>query len=105
MPQIWLSYPELAAFLGCALDEARPAAIDEGWSRRQCSDGLTRVKLRPADAERYMRSCAEAFTQIDGQVASLRAILDEARIGTSDTARSVSGRPGVATLPRKRCAG
>lgn len=105
MPQIWLSYPELAAFLGCALDDARPAAIDEGWSRRQCSDGVTRVKLRPADAESYMRSCAEASTQIDGQVVSLRAILDEVRIGVSGTARSVSARPGVAMRPRKRLAG
>lgn len=105
MPQIWLSYPELAAFLGCALEDARPAAIDEGWSRRQCSDGLTRVKLRPADAERYIRSCAEASTQINRQVASLRAIVDEARIVTPDTARSVSERSGVAMFPRERHAG
>lgn len=101
MPQIWLSYPELAAFLECAIEDARPAAIDGGWSRRQCSDGLTRVKLKPADAERYMRSCAEASKQTDRQVASLREILDEARLDTSMT-RSVPRHSGIATLPQRR---
>lgn len=105
MPQIWLSYPELAAFLGCAVDDARPAAIDEGWSRRQCHDGLTRVKLEPADAERYMRSCVEASRQVDRQVTSLRAVLDEARLDTSMTSRSVPGYAGVPAPPRRRRAG
>lgn len=104
MPQIWLSYPELAAFLGCRADDARPAAIEEGWSRRRCRDGLTRVKLTPADAERYMRSCAEASTQINQQVASLRAILSEARSGDPVPVRSASA-PSVTTLLRKLRAG
>lgn len=104
MPQIWLSYPELAAFLGCAAEDARPVAIGREWSRRRCRDGLTRVKLTPADAERYMLSCVEASTRIDRQVDALRAILDEARREPSAPARSASGGPGAAA-PRTLRAG
>lgn len=105
MPQIWLSYPELAAFLECAVDDARPAAINEGLTRRRCRDGLTRVKLTPADAERYMRSCIEASTQIDHQVDALRAILEEARQEPSAPAPAAPGHRGVATFLRMRRAG
>lgn len=105
MPQIWLSYPELAAFLGCAVHDARPAAVDGGWSRRRCSDGLTRVKLSPAAAERYMRSCTEASAQIDEQVASLREILDEARHETSSPTPSAPEIRGVTTSLRTLRAG
>ena len=55
MPQIWLTYEELSDQLGCAPQQARDGAIAAGWDRRRCSDGLTRVKLRPAVAAEYLR--------------------------------------------------
>lgn len=100
MPQIWLSYPELAAFLGCAVEDARPAAIEGGWSRRRCHDGLTRVKLSSADAGRYMRRCIEASAEVDRQVASLRAMLDDAHRDTPVPAWPEHDLSGVRELQR-----
>ena len=105
MPQIWLSYHELAAFLGCAVEDARPAAIDGGWSRRRCHDGLTRVKLPSSEAGRYMRRCVEASVEIDRQVASLRAVLDEAHHGMTVPEWPERDLPILSEMPRARRAG
>lgn len=45
MPQIWLTYDELADFTGVATDGGRSYAFDRHLDRRRCSDGCTRVKL------------------------------------------------------------
>jgi hypothetical protein len=55
MPQIWLSYDELAEYLGCTGLAAANFAATAHWSRRRCSDGLTRAKLPPAQAEAFLR--------------------------------------------------
>ncbi len=58
MPQIWLTYDELGATFGIAPDQARSGAIEAGWPRRRCSDGLARVKLPPAAAHEFMLAYA-----------------------------------------------
>ncbi|MEH3146759.1 MAG: hypothetical protein PGN34_15740 [Methylobacterium frigidaeris] len=55
MPQIWLTYEEMGEHFGCTSEAARAGAISEGLNRRRCSDGLTRVKLRPEMQFAYMR--------------------------------------------------
>lgn len=55
MPQIWLSYDEIAGYLGCGNEEAAARSASARWPRRLCHDGLTRAKLPAADAEAFVR--------------------------------------------------
>lgn len=45
MPQIWMTYGELAGLLGCGWDEARDRIRRDGLDRRKSRDGRMRVKL------------------------------------------------------------
>jgi hypothetical protein len=54
MPQIWLTYDELAAVMDCDPADARGAAIAIGLDRRRCRDGYTRAKLSPPLVEAFL---------------------------------------------------
>jgi len=45
VPQIWLTYDELAALMNCDAASARSAAVALGLARRRSRDGQTRAKL------------------------------------------------------------
>jgi len=78
MPQIWLTYEELAEMFSCDVGKARQEVIAQEWPRRRCHDGLTRTKLSPATAHEYMLRYAAAcgFGQsADEMVAALRGAL------------------------------
>ncbi|SFP80665.1 hypothetical protein SAMN05216330_110183 [Bradyrhizobium sp. Ghvi] len=45
MPQIWMTYDELATLCECTGSEARLRAIHLSLDRRKSRDGATRVKL------------------------------------------------------------
>jgi hypothetical protein len=45
MPQIWMTYGELAGLLGCGLDEVPERIRRDSLDRRKSRDGQTRVKL------------------------------------------------------------
>ena len=45
MPQLWLTYQELADELACDGDQVRATASRHGWTRKRSGDGLTRVLL------------------------------------------------------------
>jgi hypothetical protein len=75
--QLWLSYEELGDFFQMEPETAREQVIDAGWTRRRCSDGLTRVKLPPATAHTYLLQFALS-AQVDEHVSALRGILRQA---------------------------
>jgi hypothetical protein len=84
MPQA-LTYAELGELTGRTAEAARNGVVAGQWSRRRCSDGLTRVKLPPALAHEFMCSYAElARTRVppmdllaDLMVAGLRGMAGE----------------------------
>jgi hypothetical protein len=45
VPQIWLTYDELSALIGCDAPTARVTAAALPLDRRRSHDGLTRAKL------------------------------------------------------------
>jgi hypothetical protein len=45
MPQIWMTYAELATLIECDPNEARKRAIEQMLDRKKSRDGHTRVKL------------------------------------------------------------
>jgi hypothetical protein len=54
VPQIWLTYDELAALIHCDPARAREAAIAFRLDRRKSRDGQTRAKLTPPLAEAFL---------------------------------------------------
>jgi hypothetical protein len=59
MPQLWLTYEELAHFTGRPLEEVRALVGAEGWDRRRSRDGRTRLKLPLAHMPAYICQMAE----------------------------------------------
>jgi hypothetical protein len=87
VPQIWLTYEELAALMSCDGSSARNAAIALRLDRRRSRDGQTRAKLTPqlteAFLERVLRehierdvaACADALRAKHEQMAMQPVVL------------------------------
>jgi hypothetical protein len=54
VPQIWLTYDELAALMDCDRASARAAAVAVRLDRRKSRDGQTRAKLTPSLTEAFL---------------------------------------------------
>ncbi|MFK4496645.1 hypothetical protein ABIF86_000936 [Bradyrhizobium japonicum] len=80
MPQIWMTYDELATLSGCSAAEARMQAMHLSLDRRKSRDGNTRVKLNLALMARFFETVREAEFDLDDAITALR-----------DTHRQMSG--------------
>jgi hypothetical protein len=63
VPQIWLTYNELAVLMKCDPGEARRASIAEGLNRRKSRDGQTRIKLTPLLATAFLDALVQQFLE------------------------------------------
>jgi hypothetical protein len=72
MPQVWMTYDELATLCGCSAPEARLRALHLSLPRRKSSDGFTRVKLDLALTARFFACVRESDFDLDGLIAGLR---------------------------------
>lgn len=68
MPQIWLTYEELAELFNCDAVQARGAAAAIGLDRRRSRDGLTRAKLTPSLTEALLDNALRQ--RLDQEVAA-----------------------------------
>jgi len=73
MPQIWMTYDELATLSGCTPAEARMRAIHLSLDRRSSRDGATRVKLDLALTAKFFASVREADFDLDSTIEALQA--------------------------------
>ena len=81
MPQIWMTYAEIAGLLDCAPDEARERAIQERLDRKHSRDGNTRVKLSYAWIGLFIDR-VRSVDAINGAIGELRQI--HKQMGSSD---------------------
>jgi len=72
MPQIWMTYDELAILSGCSAAEARMQAMHLSLDRRKSRDGNTRVKLNLALMARFFETVREAEFDLDDAITALR---------------------------------
>ena len=72
MPQIWMTYDELATLSGCTPTEARMRAMHLSLDRRKSRDGATRVKLNLALMVNFLATIRDADFDLDGAVMALR---------------------------------
>jgi hypothetical protein len=54
MPQLWLTFEEIADLFYCDTAGARRRVIASQWERRRYSDGLTRAQFPPEVAHEFM---------------------------------------------------
>ncbi|WP_441234142.1 hypothetical protein [Bradyrhizobium sp. 930_D9_N1_4] len=72
MPQIWMTYDELATLSGCSATEARMQAMHLSLDRRKSRDGNTRVKLNLALMARFFEAIRETEFDLDEAITALR---------------------------------
>lgn len=74
MPQIWMTYHEIADMLGCDVETARAATIQRTLDRKKSRDGMTRAKLDPELTGRFIASIRNADQTVDQAVRDLRSL-------------------------------
>ena len=72
MPQIWMTYDELATLSGCSVADARMQAMHLSLDRRKSRDGNTRVKLNVALMARFFETVRETEFDLDEAITALR---------------------------------
>ncbi len=89
MPQLWLTYQEMADEFGRDVSAVREAVHVSGWTRKRSRDGLTRVLMPAATMQAYFANAAQRTAtldvQADAMVTHLRAVTGPAVV--ADPAR------------------
>jgi hypothetical protein len=74
MPQIWMTYQELAGMLGCDETQARERAHFEGLDRKISRDGRKRAKLSMPLIAMFIEQIKAMDFNIDRAVNELRQV-------------------------------
>ncbi len=91
MPQLWLTYAELADELSCTPDEARSTAAARGWDPKPSQDGCARVSLPPDMIRTYIVGAARRYAAIDKQAETMSDALRTALLKLSDQLKKGEG--------------
>jgi hypothetical protein len=77
MPQIWMTYDEIAGLLGCSADAARAKAVYRSLDRKKSRDGLTRVKLDSDWTAHFVAAIRDTDPALDEAIHGLQTIHGE----------------------------
>ena len=88
MPQIWMTYEELAEILGCDTETARATTIQRALDRKKSRDGLTRAKLDSELTAKFVAAIRNADVVLEQAIRDLHNM--HARM--SDNGRTNIGR-------------
>lgn len=72
MPQIWMTYDELAALLGCETNDVRIQALQRALDRKRSRDGHTRAKLDVLWMARFYAAIRDAHPVLDQAIRDLQ---------------------------------
>jgi hypothetical protein len=95
MPQLWLTFEEIADLFYCDTADARRRVFANQWERRRYSDGLTRALLPSEVAHEFMLRYSgkhKSVDEFDAAMAVSRHVFSEAeRNECEETPRLPSG--------------
>jgi predicted transcriptional regulator len=74
MPQIWMTYPEIADLVGCTPEDARMQVATRALDRRRSHDGQTRVKLDMPWTALFVARIRGSDADLDRAIAELRQL-------------------------------
>jgi hypothetical protein len=83
VPQIWLTFEEIADLFYCDTAGARRRVIANQWERRRYSDGVSRALLPPEVAHEFMlrhKSKHESVHEFDAAMAALRRVFSQTEV-------------------------
>ncbi len=87
MPQIWMTYDEIASLIGCNVEQARPLILARHLDRKKSRDGRTRVKLDVLWTALLIEKIRQADFDLSRAIAGLRNVhrelTDERRVTRS----------------------
>jgi hypothetical protein len=102
VPQIWLTFEEIADLFYCDTAGARRRVIANQWERRRYSDGVSRALLPPEAAHEFMlrhKSEHESVHEFDAAMAALRRVFSQPELDHSE--EDCRQRSGVRILNGK----
>jgi hypothetical protein len=71
MPQIWMTYDELAALVGCSPADARLRVNHLSLDRKKSRDGITRIKLNLALTAKFFDKIKTSEYDLDAAIEEL----------------------------------
>jgi hypothetical protein len=74
LPQIWMTYGEIASMMGCDPARVREIAIEKKLDRKQSRDGCARVKLDVAWTAIFIARIREADGALDQAIHGLQDV-------------------------------
>jgi hypothetical protein len=74
MPQIWMTYDEIASMTGCSHHETRDQVVRRGLARRTSRDGQTRVKLDGLLTGLFLTRIRGGDLDLDNAIVELRQV-------------------------------
>ena len=77
MPQIWMTYDEIAALLDSSAEAVRAEAVDRSLDLKQSRDGLTRIKLDSDWTAHFLAASRNADPALDQAIRDLQIIHSE----------------------------
>jgi hypothetical protein len=77
MPQIWMTYREIAELLGCDADEARNQVVQRSLDRKRSRDGFTRAKLDTFWMAKFYATIRNAEVALDQAIRDLKIVHTE----------------------------
>jgi hypothetical protein len=93
MPQIWMTYDEIADMLGCDADTARAVTIQRSLDRKKSRDGMTRAKLDLELTARFVALVRDGDITLDQAVRDLRTM--HHMMSRSDRRTAASDQSGL----------
>ena len=72
MPQIWMTYDELAMLCGCSAADARLLVNHLSLDRKKSRDGITRIKLNLALTAKFVEMIKGSEYDLDTAIEELR---------------------------------
>ena len=77
MPQIWMTYDEIAALMGCTTDAVRVQVAYRCLDRKKSRDGVTRVKLDSDWTAHFLAASRDVDPALDQAIRDLQTIRSE----------------------------
>jgi hypothetical protein len=92
MPQIWMTYEELAGMLDCTVMEARERVHLERLDRKISRDGKKRAKLSVAMTGIFIKRIKTGALAMDQALDDLRAVHGLMKPECNGTSRALAAR-------------
>lgn len=77
MPQIWMTYREIAELIGCRAEDARDHVLQRSLDRKRSRDGFTRAKLDAFWMAKFYATIRNADAALDQAIRDLQAVHTE----------------------------